>query len=367
MLRFLRRFGRVQLQLLLVLLSLLIAARVAMPWFVLRYVNGKIDEMPGYGGHIDDVDIHLWRGAYTVRGIDIVKTDGEIPVPFFAARNIDFSVEWRALFQGALVAKILFDRPVINIVAGPTEETSQVGVDKPWFHVIKKLFPLDINRCEVRDGSVHYRDFHSHPKIDLPVDRIHLTVTNLTNSSQLSKSLVAHLDLTARVFHAGRLGVKARLDPRPDRATFDLAATMDPVPLKTLNPFTEAYAAFDFEKGTFSLASELAAKDGHLEGYIKPLFDDIAIIDLKQDLENPLKLAWEGLIAGVTRLLRNQPHDRFATKIPISGEFDQPGFAVWPALGNLLKNEFIRVYHRNLEGSIDFGDAKAAERKARAR
>jgi hypothetical protein len=266
-----------------------------------------------------------------------------------------------------LVTKILFDRPVINIVAGPTEGTSQVGVDKPWFDVIKKLTPLAINRCEVRDGALHYRDFHSRPKVDLTIDLIHLTVTNLTNSSRLSKNLVANFDMTARVFHAGSLGVKARLDPRPKKATFDLAATMDPVPLKELNPFTEAYAAFDFEKGTFSLASEIAAKDGHVTGYIKPLFDDIVIVDLKQDIKNPLKLAWEGLIAGATRLLRNQPHNRFATKIPISGEFDAPGVAVLPALGNLLKNEFIQVYRRNLDGSIDFGDAKDAEKKARDR
>jgi hypothetical protein len=360
MLRFLRRFGRFQLQFLLVLIALLIAARVALPYFVLRYVNQKIDEMPDYGGHIDDVDIHLWRGAYTVQGIDIVKTDGDVPVPFFSAPSVDLSVEWRALFQGSLVAKILFDRPVINFVAGPTEETSQVGVDKPWLGVIKDLFPLDINRFEVLDGAVHYRDFHSKPKIDLSVDRIHMIGTNLTNSSKLSKTLIANIEMTARAFDSGRLGAKVRLDPRPDKATFDLAATLEPIPLKTLNEFTEAYAHFDFEKGTFALATELAAKDGHIEGYIKPIFDGIVIVDLAEDIKNPLKLAWEGMVAGVTRLLRNQPKNRFATKIPISGEFDAPRAAVLPTLGNLFRNEFVRAYQGNLDGTIDFGDAQKA-------
>jgi hypothetical protein len=375
MLRLLRRIGRYQFQFLLVLAALLIAARVAMPWFVLRYVNQKINEMPGYGGHINDVDIHLWRGAYTVRRIDIVKTDGDVPVPFFAAPDIDFSVEWRALFQGSLVAKIVFDRPVINFVAGPTEETSQVGVDKPWLSVIKDLFPLDINRCEVLDGAVHYRDFHSKPKIDLEIDRIHMLMTNLTNSSKLSKTLIANIEVTARVFKSGRLGAKVRLDPRPDKATFDLAATIEPIPLETLNDFTKAYAAFDFEKGTFAFATELAAKDGHVEGYMKPIFDGIVIADLKDAVRNPLKLVWESFVGGVTRLLRNQPRNRFATKIPISGDFDAPRIAVLPMLGNLFKNEFVRAYQGNLDGSIDFGDAqkaaaqgsKAAEKEQSAR
>jgi hypothetical protein len=360
MFRFLRRLGRFQFQFLIVLVALLIAARVAMPYFVLRFVNQKINAMPGYGGHIADVDIHLWRGAYTVQGIDIVKTDGKVPVPFFSAQNVDFSVEWWAIFQGSLVAKIVFDRPVINFVAGPTEETSQVGVDKPWLSVIKDLFPLNINRFEVLDGSIHYRDFYSKPKIDLPVTQIHVLATNLTNSSKLSKSLIANIEVTAIVFGSGRFGSKVRLDPRPDKATFDLQATIDPVPLEKINDFTRAYAYFDFEKGTFAFATELAAKDGHIEGYIKPIFDGIVIADVKDIVRNPIKLAWEGLVGGVTRLLRNQPKNRFATKIPISGDFDAPRVAILPTLGNLFKNEFVRAYQGNLDGSINFGDAQKA-------
>jgi len=361
MLRFLRRFTRLQLQILIVLAALLIGLRVALPFIVKWYVNKTLDEMPEYDGHIGDVDIHLWRGAYSIDDLDIIKTDGDVPVPFFSATNIDFSVQWRALFQGALVGEILFDDPVINFVAGPTEETSQVGVDKPWLDVIKKLFPLDINRFQVRRGEVHYRDFHSTPKIDLVVDQIEMLATNLTNSAKLSKSLVAHLQMNARVFKEGSLVLRANIDPEPERATFDLAATVSPIPLTTLNDFTRAYASFDFEKGTFQLATELAAKDGHVEGYVKPLLDDMVVADIKDVEKNPLKLAWESLIGGVTRLLRNQPRNRFATVIPISGDFDEPRIAGFAALGNLLKNEFIRVYRGNLEGTIDFGDARRAE------
>lgn len=357
---FLRRFGRTQVQILMVLAALLIAARVAMPWFVKYYVNKTIDEMPEYDGHIGDVDIHLWRGAYSIDDIEIIKTDGDVPVPFFAADKVDFSVEWRALFNGSLVAEIVFKQPVINFVAGPTEETSQAGVDKPWLDVFKKLFPLDINRFEVRDGSVHYRDFHSSPKIDLLLDDIHMLALNLTNSSKLSKSLVAQIEVTGRIFKSGRLGVKVNLDPRPDKATFDLAATIDPVPLETVNDFTKAYAGFDFEKGTFAVATEIAVKDGHVEGYLKPIFDDIVIADLKDAVRNPLKLVWEGFVGGVTRLLRNQPRNRFATKIPISGDFDAPRIAILPTLGNLFKNEFVRAYQGELDGSINFGDAQKA-------
>jgi hypothetical protein len=357
-----RRLSKWAQWLLITLAVLLIAARIALPYAVKWYANKKINAMPGYAGQIGDVSIHLWRGAYSIESIDIFKTEGKVPVPFFASRVVDFSLEWKALFQGALVAKIEFDQPVINFVKGPSTATTQVGVDKPWFDVIKQLVPLQINRFEVFDGAVHYRDFYSTPKVDLTIDQVHMLATNLTNSLKVSKTLVANLDVTGRAFKTSPLSIHVKLNPATKEPTFDLAAKLDPVPLTEVNEFAAAYAKFKFTKGTFSMASELASADGKLDGYVKPLFDDIAVINL-QDIKNPLKFTWESLVAGVTRLFRNQPNDRLATKIPISGTFHDPKIGVLPTLGNILKNEFIRVFNGNVDGSISLKDAEKAKAK----
>jgi len=355
--RLLRHLSRHSVQILLILAALLLGFRAALPYIVKNYVNRTLSRLDGYRGHVDDVDMHLWRGAYSVSGVNIVKTDGKVPVPFFAAKNIDFSVEWMGLFEGALVAKIEFDDPVINFVAGPSQSTTQVGVDKPWLSVIKDLFPLNINRFEVKNGAVHYRDFYAKPKVELTVDHIHMMGKNLTNSRRFSKTLVAELEMTGRAFESAPMKVTAKIDPSTEKATFELTAKLDPVPLSQFNEFTEAYAHFHFQKGTLELVCELAAKNGDLTGYVKPLLDNIAIIDLK-DAKNPLKFAWESLVAGVTRLFRNQPHDRFATKIPISGSFDNPKAAILPALGNILRNEFIKVFTGNLDSSVTLQDVE---------
>ncbi len=360
--RFGRGISRYSLQILIVLAALLIAFRVALPELVKRYVNKTLSEIDGYNGRVEDVDMHLWRGAYSISGVNIVKTDGDVPVPFFKARDIDFSVEWRALFQGALVAKILFDTPVINFVAGPTEETSQVGVDKPWLSVIKELFPLNINRFEVLNGSAHYRDFHATPKVDLVLDRTHILGLNLTNSNKLSKSLVGKIEVQGRAFESSQYEVHTKIDPRTERATFDVSAKLDPVPLEKFNDYAEAYGKFHFQKGTMALVLELAASDGTLKGYAKPILDDIAVIDLR-DINNPLKLAWEGLVGGVLRLFRNQPHDRFATRIPIEGTMKNPETPILPTLGNILKNAFFKAYQNDFEGDIDLRDAQRADGK----
>src|SRR3954464_5003025 len=82
------------------LVLLLIAFRIALPYILLRYVNRQLATIEGYRGHVDDIDVSLYRGAYTIKTIYLNKTGGAIPVPFFNADEIDLSVEWRALLNG---------------------------------------------------------------------------------------------------------------------------------------------------------------------------------------------------------------------------------------------------------------------------
>src|SRR2546423_12394166 len=84
-----RHFWR-KLFFVLLLLALLAAiGRAIMPWAVRDYVNRTLDRNPLYAGSVGDVQIHLWRGAYSIHDIRISKTSGNIPVPFFEARTVD--------------------------------------------------------------------------------------------------------------------------------------------------------------------------------------------------------------------------------------------------------------------------------------
>src|SRR2546421_8643431 len=73
----------------IVLFVLLLAARVAMPTVLKWYVNRTINQSPLYDGQISEIDVHLWRGAYTIKDIRLSKTTGNIPVPLFAAKRVD--------------------------------------------------------------------------------------------------------------------------------------------------------------------------------------------------------------------------------------------------------------------------------------
>ena len=75
-------------------LILLIAVRMALPYILLKLVNKELQNIPGYTGHVDDIDVALIRGAYKIKMIKLEKTGGKIPVPFFSAPLIDLSLQW---------------------------------------------------------------------------------------------------------------------------------------------------------------------------------------------------------------------------------------------------------------------------------
>lgn len=312
--------------------------------WVRDYVNRKLSEIEGYRGHVAAVTLHLWRGAYQIHKVEIEKTDGKVPVPFFSAPLVDLSVEWRALFDGAFVGEIYFNQPELNFV-----KDAQVGIDKPWAQKIKELFPLKINRFVVHDGQIHYRDFRKTPKVDVVFDRVRMLARNLTNSEKLSKTLHANIEIECRPMREGDLRSKIDLDPYAAKPTFSTQAELKGLSLVKLNDFAKAYAGITFESGTFRLATSVNAKNGDFDGYVEPVFDHMSIFNPAHDADNPIDFVWQGIVGGLTRIIRNQPRDRFATRVPLSGTFDEPQPAIIITVLNVFKNALIKAFEGKLE------------------
>jgi Domain of Unknown Function (DUF748) len=344
---------------LLIVLAALIGLRAALPYIVKSYVNKTLAVMPGYPGHVDDVDLSLWRGAYVIQDLKIEKVEGNIPVPFFSAKLIDLSVEWTALFHGSLVGEIEFINPKISFVQGPTEKESQNGKGANFIETIKKLFPVRINRFDVQNGEVHFRNFHTDPKVDIHLDSLFLHAKNLTNSERLSKVLPASIDAKGKAMHTGRLKGHLDIDPYAQKLAFNLDLQLEQVELTTLNSFFDGYASVDVKSGVFEMYTEVAAADGKFTGYVKPLFKDMRILDLKKDAKKPLKLLWEAVVEALTQLFTNHSTGQLGTKIPLSGSFDNPKEDILSTIGGILKNAFITALQPGIEGTVTLKKAQS--------
>jgi hypothetical protein len=317
--------------------------------WVRDYVNRKLSEIPGYRAHVAAVTLHLWRGAYQIHGLDIRKTNGKVPVPFFSAPLIDLSVQWRALiFERAFVGNIEIHRPEINLVNGASEATRQAPVDEPWAQKIKQLFPLKINRFAVHDGDIRYRDFSHDPQVKLWVDHVQMVATNLTNSKKLSKNLIADIRIEGRPLGVGDARSQISLDPYASKPTFAFNLELKEMPLVKLNDFAKAYGHFTFDAGTLKVAMEASAKNGAYKGYIEPVFDHMSIFNPGKE-DNPLTAVWEAILEGVTRIVRNHPKDRFGTKVPFSGTFEHPNPEILTTVFNAFRNAFVKAFAGELE------------------
>lgn len=344
------------------LLIILTGLRIALPYILLNYVNKQLTMIDGYTGHVNDIDVALYRGAYTIKQIKLDKTGGKVPVPFFAADIIDLSVQWKALLKGRIVAEIEVERPTLNFVSGPSKATSQTDIDNDWTKVVDNLLPVKLNRFQVNNGKIHYRDFHSSPRVNIEAGEVHILAENLTNAGQIKNTLPSTVKASATVYN-GTVNLDMKINPLTTIPTFDLNARLSPVKITAMNDFLQAYGNFDAETGTISMYCEAAAKDKKITGYVKPIIKDLKVANWKEDKKNLRKKVWESIVDAVGWVLTNKRKDQIATTAEFTGNIDTPDVNTWVIIGQLLRNAFIQALYPALENSINLHSVDKKEDK----
>ncbi len=345
---------------------LLVIIRLILPYVVLRLVNDRLTKMKGYYGHVNDIDIALLRGAYKLDSIYINKLDSNTSkqTPFFSAGEVDLSIEWKAIFKGSVVGEMVFERPMITFTKDKVEP-KKVTKDSSSFKDLKQdLMPLQINRVEINDGIIKYRDDTSKPKVDIALTNAQILALNLRNSYDSSALLPASVNATANIYE-GDLRLNVKFNPLAEEPTFDLNTEIKDTNLVKLNEFFQAYAKVDVNKGRFGLYAEAAGKDGRFKGYVKPLIQDLDVVGKEDRHDNILRKLWESLVGTVGEVFENQSKDQLATKVPFEGSLKKPDSNVWQAIGAVLQNAFIRAIQPSIDQEINIAavDTKKEEKK----
>ncbi len=167
-------------------------------------------------------------------------------------------------------------------------------------------------------------------------------------------------NLTAKSIGDGDLAIKGKANFIKEMPDLDYDFKFENVKLTALNDFLDAYAKVDAEKGIFFLYHELALQDSNLTGYIKPILNDVKILDLsgEENADNVVRFAWEALVAGFSEIFENQSRDQIATKVTIDGTIDKTDTHVFLAVWNVFKNAFVEALNKQTDGTINLEDAK---------
>jgi len=337
------------------LVVVLIALNIALPYLVRNYLNDKLANMGDYRGEIADVDLALWRGAYRINGLQIVKVDGKVPVPFVKAPLIEFAVSWHSLwYDHAVVAEGHFVRPEINFVdGGANKQASQTGKGTDWREQLGKLLPITLDEVQIHDGRVTFRNFNSKPPVNMNATNVDASIYNLTNVVDKEGKRDARFEGKALLLGHAPLETTATFDPLSNFEDFEFRLRAKDIELKRMNDFASAYGKFDFNAGHGDVVIEAKAEKAKVTGYIKPLLRDVDVFDWQQDVENKNKglfrSVWEALVGGTETVLKNQIKNQFATRVQLSGNVHQQNINGFEAFLQILRNGFVQAFNARYE------------------
>lgn len=358
---------RLRWRLILILILTLVAIRAIAPVVIEYSFNKAIDRAPNLKGRIDDIDLHLYRGAYELEGVDIDIVNNEQQLPFLKIERVDISILWGKLIRGQIVAEIFLENwrfDIQDVKENNANEESYLAASREenWLPLKQRAVPfgLQLDRVESRNGRLTFkgRSLDTASQGELFITALNGVALNLTRQGTPDNPAPASLELQGKVYGESDLVLKGTVDALGSEPVFDVDAKIQALPAKLVDPLIKVYAPFDLEAGSFIFASELQAKNGKVEGYIKFGAHDLEIFSWKQDAlkdkDNPFQLITDALIGGISAVLTNRKTAYVATRIPVKGQLDKPDVSLSKALYGLLRNAFIEALDLKIENLLSF-------------
>jgi hypothetical protein len=340
------------------ILLALIAFRIYLPTLVKNYVNKTLANIPGYYGHVEDIDIALYRGAYVIDSLFLNKVSAETQIPFLNFPKTDISIEWRALFHGKIVSEIYMTNPQITYIPEDQKPADTTAVPQAqgddWTAALRDLVPIDINHLEINGGKLSFMKVQADPNIDVFINNLNLTADNLRNVKAREHTLPSPITLRATAIGDGRVSLDGRVNLIKEIPDVDLSFALEEVNTPALNDLSKHYADIDFVRGKLNIYSEVAIADGHLTGYLKTMLTDTKLLG---NDENFLETLWEGFVGFFKFALKNQRTDTLATKVPLKGDLNNIETGVWPAIKSIFVNAWIEAFSRSIDNEIKYDDA----------
>lgn len=336
-----------------VVIGVLIAVRIALPIVAKTMINDRLAAIEPYRGHVGDVDLALWRGAYELSDISLsLRNPGQSHhEQLLTIESIDIGLSWQALFQGELVGTIIVTHPEFFMTSelGQKEgesppEASQSAETAPerWQDQLRHLSVLRFDRIVIKNGVLHYRD-EANDVAQIQLATVQFEVEGLALGSQAADQKATFTG-SGHTIGSGMFTVEGWIDPLAEQPTFALQAALEELSGPELNPLTQRFDNLRFAAGTFSCYVELTAGEGRIEGFLKPIFVDLEVASYKDKSGSiASQLFWGALIPVAEFLLENDEENQHAARVPIEGEIEDPETDVWDVITSTLRNAFIQA------------------------
>ncbi|MFW6257245.1 MAG: DUF748 domain-containing protein [Prolixibacteraceae bacterium] len=207
----------------------LVIIRLVLPILLKDMATKKLSQIEGHKGIVEDIDLRLYRMAYIIDGVSIVKTGDSIPEPFMEVEKIDISLQWEPLWkEGKLFADIIIMNPQLNFVvvekqdSGKAVKVKQFGQGVNWMKEFRELNPFEMDNLKIEHGTITYNNYTTDPEVNLNIDSIQVEATNLRGKPDTTGTpLPANLTAGGNVFGKDNLSLKGEMNMRAEPVDFD--------------------------------------------------------------------------------------------------------------------------------------------------
>jgi len=209
-------------------------------------------------------------------------------------------------------------------------------------------FLFKIGHGKILNSEVGFQNRSGDPDYRIFLADVNADVDNFSNRLEEGTGVVK---ITGKFMGSGPTVITGTFRPETPRPDFDLAVKIIKADVTALNDVLHAHGNVHTHRGKFALFSEITVKNNRIDGYVKPLFQDVDVYDPEKDQDKAWSTQiYNAVIGGVMALLENEPRDEVATQSDLSGPVDNPQADTWEIVGKLVQNAFFNAILPGFEG-----------------
>jgi len=274
--------------------------------------------------------------------------------------------------RNARLSELTLSGVKLDYVQAKNSPSAPVGAAqspaKPKANVKEKQAPgpdpawtLRVDKTAISASELGFVNRSKDPAYRVYLSQLDGSISDLGNHASGAS---ARFDLRGRFVGSGETRLTGSFREGTASPDFDLDLKIENTDMTRMNDLLRAYGKFDVVAGSFSFYSELKARGGNLDGYVKPLFKGMKVYDKRQDRDKTLfRKLYEMLVGGVAGLLKNHERKEVATVANVSGRIDGPRTSGWQIALRLIENAFFRSILPGFDRELGHGTAPAGKRR----
>ncbi len=267
--------------------------------------------------------------------------------------TLNGSIEYTPEAQLAHLREVLCEDLRVDYVTTNATKAVELKHGKEAVKLAKKLrnaprLLLQLDTLRMTNGQIGFENKATTPPYRLFMSKASLELTNLSNQAGTGRST---FHSRGDFMGSGTTVVSGGARPTASPADFDVQLKLDDAKLPALNGFLQAHAGVDVADGLFSVYSEITVKDGHVDGYVKPLIKNLKIYDREKDKDKRFgKRVEMHVLQFLANLFRNHSSHAVATVARISGSTGGPQTNEWEVIRKLIGNGLSRAILPGFQG-----------------